>query len=138
MFLPGSLRHQSVSRPPYAGPTGVAGMKIKEAGIILWTWLLLPGPLLSQTPATQPGQAAKAATKSPEVPKDLGWPRMYTDGKATIAIHQPQVDDWKDFSLLEARSAIEIVPEKGAKKVLAAVHWKSETDTSIENRTVVV
>lgn len=63
---------------------------------------------------------------------------MYTDGKATIAIHQPQVEDWKDFNVLEARSAIEVQPEKGAKKILAAVHWKSQTDTDIDHRTVVL
>ena len=105
--------------------------------VILSMWLLLAGLLLSQAPRTQPGQIAKATPKSPQAPKDLGWPRVYTDGKATIAIHQPQVDDWKDFNVLEAHSAIEIQPEKGAKKSLAAMHWKSETDTNIEYRTVV-
>jgi hypothetical protein len=102
--------------------------------IILSMWLSLAGPLLSQAPAIQPGQIAKPSS----APEDLGWPRLYTDGKATIAIHQPQVDDWKDFNVLEAHSAIEIQPEKGAKKTLAAVHWKSESDTSIEHRTVVL
>jgi len=112
-------------------------MKADKASIVI-NLLLFAGPILSQTPPTQPGQIAKTASKASEVPKDLGWPRLYTDGKATIAIHQPQVDDWKDFNVLEARSAIEIQPDKGAKKEIAAVHWKSQTDTSIENRTVVM
>ena len=105
---------------------------------ILSALFLFAGQLLSQTPARQPGQLANAPSKAPEGPKDLGWPRVYTDGKATIAIHQPQVDDWKDFNVLEARSAIEIQPESGAKKSLAAVHWKSQTDTNVEHRTVVL
>lgn len=107
-------------------------MRRTASGILMW--LLLAGLLLSQSPATQPGQTTKALS----APKDLGWPRVYTDGKATIAIHQPQVDDWKDFNVLEAHSALEIQSDKGAKRSLAAVHWKSETDTSIEHRTVVV
>lgn len=68
----------------------------------------------------------------------MGWPRIYTDGKATIAVHQPQVDDWKDFNLLVAHSAIEIIPEKGGKKTVAAVHWKSHTDTNLERRSVIL
>ena len=96
--------------------------------------LLLAGQLLSQAPATQPGQSAKTSS----TPKDLGWPRVYTDGKATIAVHQPQVDDWKDFMVIEAHSAFEIHPDRGANKLLAAVHWKSETDTNIEHRSVAV
>jgi hypothetical protein len=87
--------------------------------------------------AREPGQAAAPAAKA-GTPKDLGWPRVYTDGKATIAVHQPQVDDWKDFALLDAWSAIEIQPDKSSKKVLAAVHWKSESDTDIAQRTVVL
>jgi hypothetical protein len=85
----------------------------------------------------QPGQVAKPKA-SAAAPKDLGWPRVYTDGTATIAVHQPQVDDWKDFAILEARSAIEVQPDKTAKKVLAAVHWRSETDTNITERAVVL
>jgi hypothetical protein len=111
-------------------------------------------PISAQTqqtaaPPRQPGQlpppAASAkptspatATAKPVASKDLGWPRMYTDGTATIAVHQPQVDDWKDFAILEARSAVEVQENKSAKKVLAAVHWKSETDTNVGERTVVL
>jgi hypothetical protein len=80
--------------------------------------------------------AVPAASQTAAPPKDAGWPRVYTNGKATVAIHQPQIDDWKDFLILKARSAVEIVPEPGAKKVLAAVHWEAQTDTSVTQRTV--
>src|SRR5262252_9267039 len=108
-------------------------MNTERVSTVFTLLFLFAGQLLSQSPPTQPGQLPKAASKASEAPKDLGWPRMYTDGKATIAIHQPQVEDWKDFDVLEARSAIEVQPEKGAKKILAAVHWKSQTDTDIEH-----
>ena len=97
-------------------------------------------PVKPATPMAEPKPAAPkpaAAPKTPAPPKDMGWPRIYSDGKATLAVHQPQVDDWKDFSLLQARSAIEITPEPGAKKLIAAAHWEAKTDTSVAERTVV-
>ncbi|MBI4893907.1 MAG: hypothetical protein HY821_25040 [Acidobacteria bacterium] len=99
-------------------------------------------PAPARTAPAQPGQPAKppAAAKpaQPAPPKDAGWPRVYTDNKATIAVHQPQIDDWKDFTLLKARSAVEIIPEPKAKKILAAVHWEARTDTSVSERTVAI
>src|SRR5688500_18655821 len=85
----------------------------------------------------QPGQLPPTAAKV-GTPKDLGWPRVYADGIATIAVHQPQVEDWRDFAVLEARFAVEIQQSKDAKKTLAAVQWKAETDTNIGERTVVL
>jgi hypothetical protein len=101
-------------------------------GLIL---LLLAGAAFT-SPAFQ--EASSAPAKPAAVPdaKDPGWPRIYTDGKATLAVHQPQVDDWKGFQVLEARMALEIPPEKGAKKLLAAVHWEAKTDANLDKRTV--
>jgi hypothetical protein len=83
------------------------------------------------------GAALSAQSKQAgSIAPDPGWPRVYTDGKATIAVHQPQVEDWKDFKLLEAKSAIEILPGKGEKKLLAAVHWQAKTATDLTARTV--
>ncbi|NWF82702.1 MAG: hypothetical protein HXY18_02600, partial [Bryobacteraceae bacterium] len=104
-----------------------------------WLALLLAlgpgGPVAAQQKA--PAAAAKPAAVSPVI-KDPGWPRVYTNGTATLAVHQPQVDDWKDFKLLEARMAMELLPAKGAKKLLAAVHWEAQTDTNIDNRQVAI
>ncbi len=94
-----------------------------------------PPPIFAQQqtakPVTQPGQPAADAAAA-----DPGWPRIYTNGTATLAVHQPQVDDWKDFELLQARMAFELLPEKGAKKLLAAVHWEAKTKVDLDNRTV--
>lgn len=107
--------------------------------VSFWLSLLLalaPGSsLVAQQKA--PAAAAKPAAASPEE-KDPGWPRVYTNGTATLAVHQPQVDDWKDFKLLEARMAMELVPAKGEKKLLAAVHWQAQTDANIDSRQVAI
>jgi hypothetical protein len=103
---------------------------------------LLLALCLVQTPvfcAQAPAGAAKAkpaATRSTAV--DGGWPRVYSNGTATVAIHQPQVDEWKDFKVLAARSALEIVTQKGGPKQMAAGHWEAKTDTDLENRTVLL
>ncbi len=98
-------------------------------------------------PRTQPGTPAapKAAPPKTAAAKpaaaaatDVGWPRVYTDGTATMAAHQPQVEDWKDFKELTMRFAVEMTPQKGAKKAMAAVHLLALTDTDMENRTVVL
>ncbi len=80
--------------------------------------------------------SSKNPSQASTPPTDAGWPRVYSDKGATVAIHQPQVDDWKDFKLLAARSAVEIVPLKGAPNVAAVVQWEAQTDTNLENRTV--
>src|SRR5512135_2261749 len=84
--------------------------------------LLLASPVEPIRAQQSPSGARKDVAKTDSVAeeKDPGWPRVYTNGKATLTVHQPQVDDWKDFKLLEARVAMEIVPEPGAKKLVAA------------------
>jgi len=105
-----------------------------SSGLVL---LLLAGPPYPLF-AMQPAAPAPAQKPAGTAAKDPGWPRIYTDGKATLAVHQPQVDDWKDFRVLEARAAFELLPDKNAKKLLAAVHFEAKTDTDIQNRTVVL
>lgn len=102
--------------------------------------LLLASPVEPIRAQQSPSGARKDVAKTDSVAeeKDPGWPRVYTNGKATLTVHQPQVDDWKDFKLLEARVAMEIVPEPGAKKLVAAVHWEAQTDANVEQRMVAI
>jgi hypothetical protein len=121
-------------------------MSMQRAVCVLLSLTLVAGSLPGQAPATPgqtakppatPGQTATAPAKtSAKGARDLGWPRIFTDGTATIGVHQPQVEDWKDFKVLVAMSAVEIQTQKGAKKVLAAMHFKAETDTDVSARLV--
>lgn len=109
--------------------------RILRLGLV---WCLMAGPgVLPAAQRLSPAGGAKPAVSNPEE-RDPGWPRVYTNGTATLAVHQPQVDSWKDFKLLEARMALELVPAKGGKKLLAAVHWEAQTDTSIGDRQVAI
>jgi hypothetical protein len=127
-----------------------ADLDLKSGMSLVLVGALIGGPqgvaqTTSSTPSAvqTPKPAAKAkpaATPKPATPAptDAGWPRIYTDGTATLAVHQPQVDDWKDFQQLLARAAVEVVPKKGAQKIVAAVNLEAQTDTNFENRSVIV
>ncbi len=41
-------------------------------------------------------------------PADPGWPRQHVQDNKKLTIYQPQVDEWKDYSVIKIRCAIEI------------------------------
>jgi hypothetical protein len=87
--------------------------------VLLVMWLSAGPNAIGQTPPSAPKPAPASPSKvapTAVVTTDVGWPRMYSDGAATVAIHQPQVDDWKDFKVISARSAVEIVPREGCEE----------------------
>jgi hypothetical protein len=92
----------------------------------------------AQQPSEPSAKPAPAAGSAPAVVSDVGWPRVYTDGTSTIAVHQPQIESWADFKFLKARSAIEILPGQGIEKLLAAVSWEAQSDVDLETRMVVL
>jgi hypothetical protein len=107
--------------------------RVRFAGVFLLLCLIGGLQGIAQTQKKPPKAAPLNA-----VATDAGWPRIYSDGAATVAFHQPQVDDWKDFKVLSARLAVEIVPQKGAPKIMAAMHWEAQTDADLDSRTVVL
>ena len=83
------------------------------------------------------GQTASAAA-SPSKPADLGWPRQYDDGTATLVVYQPQVDSWKDGRRLVARFAVALIPTKTAKTVYGAMIVEADSLVDKASRTVQV
>jgi hypothetical protein len=100
--------------------------------------LALPQTAATGAPANSGGAASATTAKPAPLPKDAGWPRVYKEGEATVYVHQPQVDDWKEFKVVQARSAVEIQPKKDAKKIIAAMHWEAQTDADLQTRTVLL
>lgn len=100
--------------------------------LFLRATVLLSVAVLAAGAQQNPGRGAAAA------PADPGWPRIYSDGNATLALHQPQVDEWKDFKLVRARSAVEVIPQKGAQKAIGAVHWEATSEADLTARTVIL
>jgi len=66
------------------------------------------------------GQTQEPAA-APGGQPDLGWPRQYDDGNATLMVYQPQIDAWKDYQTLSARFAVALIPSKNAKTYYGAM-----------------
>ena len=79
---------------------------------------------------------AGGAAKSVPSGTDPGWPREYSDGKARLVLHQPQVDGWQDFKKLTGRFALELTPAKGAQTIFGTASVEVETKVDLESRIV--
>jgi hypothetical protein len=73
-----------------------------------------------------------------EEPASAPWPRELTDGDATVTLHQPQVEEWKDFEFLTARMAAVVQVEPEAAPRIGALFLRIQTFTELETRTVSV
>jgi len=69
--------------------------------------------------------------------QDPGWPREITHDGATIIYYQPQVDAWRDFSVVEARMAISVTPV-GGKATPGVVSMRAQTYVDRDRRMVLL
>ena len=67
---------------------------------------------------------------------DIGWPRQVTKDSGTLIYYQPQVDEWKDYKVLNLRVAFSLTP-KGGKQALGVASIQAGTVVNKETRTVV-
>jgi hypothetical protein len=49
--------------------------------------------------------------------QDQGWPRQVVKSSGTVVLYQPQVDDWKDYKLIDVRMAFSLTPAGGTAHV---------------------
>ncbi len=68
--------------------------------------------------------------------QDRNWPRKVTIAGNHVVVHQPQIDEWKDYAVIEARMVVEITPKGSKKPVLGAVRLTADTDTDLDTRVV--
>ncbi len=69
--------------------------------------------------------------------QDQQWPRQLTRPGGKLVLYQPQVDDWKNFQLVDARMAFTLTPVGGASHVgVVVVEMKSVVD--MDDHTVVL
>jgi hypothetical protein len=69
--------------------------------------------------------------------EDIGWPREISQNGARIVYYQPQIDQWPDYRILDARMAVSVTPA-GGKPTPGVVSIQARTDVNKDNRTVVV
>lgn len=60
-------------------------------------------------------------------PVDPGWPRHYSDSTSHLVVHQPQVDQWRDFKVLTGRCAFALTPEAGRDPLYGTFRFEGDT-----------
>jgi len=69
--------------------------------------------------------------------QDPGWPRQRVENGNTLVMYQPQVDDWKNFTELDWRMAVELTP-KGGQPVVGVLVMKADTQVDNANKMVLL
>ena len=65
------------------------------------------------------------------------WPRQLTNGGNRLTYYQPQIDSWTDYRQLDGRVAVVLTPV-GSESVTGMITFQAQTDTDLEERTVVI
>ncbi len=112
--------------------------------VLLTSGLVAPPLAYSQGAQTQPSQtkpsvqtkpADTAAAKQKETgPAD--WPREIQHAKGKVIVYQPQIDEWPDYKLVKARSAIAFLPTGATNPQLGIVEMQAKTEVDFESRLV--
>ncbi len=108
------------------------------------TWTGFFGPLRGALLACVLATGSAEAQQGPESVQDSsradqGWPREYVspEGHRLLAF-QPQVESWDDYTVLNMRVAVALIPLGSEEPILGAVRVEADTETNLEDRTVVV
>ena len=64
----------------------------------------------------------------------LKWPRVYEVPGAKLTVHQPQIDEWKNYKTLFAKSAIMVDLNGLGKPTFGALYFNVETRLNVEKR----
>ena len=64
------------------------------------------------------------------------WPQEITVDGNRIVIHQPQMDEWRNYTRLKARMVVEITPSGAREPILGALWLSADTDTDMDARVV--
>jgi hypothetical protein len=76
------------------------------------------------------GQEAPQKIDSPK------WPRSYEDAGDKVVVYEPQVDDWKDYRSLHARSAVVVTPKGSKSEAYGVFEYDVETEVNLDTREV--
>ena len=69
---------------------------------------------------------------------DRGWPRLYTLSGTEVTLHQPQVDEWTNFSSLKCRLAVTVKLRGATEPAFGVVELRVATATDHAKRMVTV
>lgn len=67
--------------------------------------------------------------------QDPGWPRTIIQPGGTLVLYQPQVDDWKNYQVVDVRMAFTITPT-GGKQQVGALTGTMQSTVNMDTHTV--
>ncbi len=67
-----------------------------------------------------------------------GWPRLYENRGDKVIVHQPQLDDWEDYTLLSGKTAVAVRLNNTDREYYGAMKIQTSTETDFESRTVLL
>jgi hypothetical protein len=70
--------------------------------------------------------------------EDPGWPRTFERKGQTVVMHQPQVDEWKDYEKMAFRAAIAVTESPAARPIYGVLAVKANTKVNLETRMVLM
>lgn len=80
---------------------------------------------------------AKAEETPPSI--DRGWPRQIDLDKVSVILHQPQIDEWKDYLRLTASIAFEVISKDDPQtRYVGAAQVSADTETDFDKRQVLI
>jgi hypothetical protein len=114
---------------------------------IITATLIMPPQTFSQTQTknTPPPQTQTAPAKSTTQEKaqtqkvetgPIEWPKQIQHAKGKVVIYQPQIDEWPDYKIVKARSAIAFLPTGTDNPKLGIVEMQARTEVDFESRLV--
>lgn len=69
------------------------------------------------------------------VAQQKGWPRSFSNSGGSLVLYQPQVDDWENYSVVDARSAFALTPT-GGKESVGVVTFSLQSVVDMDQHTV--
>jgi hypothetical protein len=107
---------------------------------IITTTLIAPVQSFGQSAQTgqiqsKPSTAAKTTAQQKESPP-IDWPKEMQLPKGKLVIYQPQVDEWPDYKLIKARSAIAFLATGTDTPQLGIIEMQARTEVDFESRLV--
>ena len=67
--------------------------------------------------------------------QQTGWPRSFSNSGGSLVLYQPQVDDWKNYAVVDARSAFALTPT-GGKEEVGVVTFQLQSVVDMDSHTV--
>lgn len=125
-------------------------LKVVFVGLLIGAFLTPSG--FSQSSQSKPSTAAQskpstaAQTKpSPQTSSaanketaPIEWPREIQLPKGKLVVYQPQIDEWTDYKLVKARSAIAFLATGEKNPQLGIIEMQARTEVDFESRLVML